>query len=418
MKVNTLVLKVASRCNLNCTYCYMYNVGDNTYLKQPKFMSYKTVDAILDKIIIHHKRKKLKQFNFVFHGGEPLLMKKEFFYYFIENANKRLRDENNITCIFQLQTNGILLTQEWCEIFNELDISMGISLDGRREDNDKYRVGHKGEGSYDDILKGFDIAKKFSKKRPGFLCVINIDADPEDTYHHFKELNIIPGDFLIPYATTDKPPQKKSKVLGISEATPYADWLIRIFDIWRKESIDERLNIKVFNTLIKLILGKDSSSDNFGNTENSVLLIETDGGIESIGALKLCGNGFTKQGANINTHTFAQALETSLAKLYHQAHLMLPKKCTACPINEVCGGGHIAHRYSKENGFDNPSIYCNDFMKLILHIQNALVDSFSDEYLEKNEFEKVSYSEVREYMDNLDLDSLTVPEYKKDLETF
>lgn len=79
MDFNALVVKIASRCNLNCSYCFMYNLGDETYKLQPKFMKEDTVDQILrqtKKYIIRHDK---KYFTFLFHGGEPLLVNPSFF---------------------------------------------------------------------------------------------------------------------------------------------------------------------------------------------------------------------------------------------------------------------------------------------------------------------------------------------------
>ena len=66
MKFDALILKVASRCNLNCSYCFMYNLGDTTYKQQPKFMSYQLVDKILDKTKQYILRYEKKEFSFIF----------------------------------------------------------------------------------------------------------------------------------------------------------------------------------------------------------------------------------------------------------------------------------------------------------------------------------------------------------------
>lgn len=400
-KINTLVLKVASRCNLNCTYCYMYNKGDMSYLKQPKFMSREVVDALINNTLQHCREHQIRRFNFVFHGGEPLLCSPEFYYYFVQKANSVLGPEG-IKGVYQMQTNALLLSPEWCRVLNELGIIVGISLDGRKEDNDRQRIDHRGEGSYDRIIRGLRIGQEHLKIAPGLLCVINIDANPRDAYNHFKELGVKSGDFLIPYATNDLPPDQPTNPENIS-ATPYADWLIKIFDQWYEEPNGERLNLRIFPTIIRLILGTNHSADNFGNANNEVLLIETDGGLEPVGALKLCGDSFTKAGANVLTHTFDEALITELAMRYITSHTNKPEPCNKCLLTEVCGGGHIAHRYSKANGFNNVSVYCRDFMKLITHIQNRIVDGFPADYVNNYGIEKITFSEAEAYLKQLQL---------------
>ncbi len=417
MIVDSLVIKVASRCNLNCSYCYVYNLGDTTYLKQPKFMSYNTVDIMIDRILVHCLKNNLKNFLFIFHGGEPLLQKKDFFRYTINKANQILFDNNQIKCAFSVQTNGILITKEWCELFNELKIGLGISLDGVKEVNDSYRVDHKGKGSYDNVVKGLEIAKEYSEHSPGVLSVINIDADPIKAYEHMKNINIDFFDLLWPHATHDIPPEKKSRIEGISRETPHADWLIKIFDLWYGEKVDTKIEISIFDTLLSLLFGNEfSGNEDFGLTDNDVLVIEANGDIQAVGSLNICGNGFTTSGANLRTHSFSEALETKLAKLYNQSHKMLPKKCISCPIVEICGGGHIHTRFSKKNGFNNASIYCNDYIKLITHIRREMYSSLPDKY--KRDYSDITYEDIKSYMNQLNLDKLETPQHARELNSF
>ena len=79
LKCRTVVLKIASRCNINCSYCYVYNKGDLSYLKQPKIMSSEVVNALIVKAKNHCEAHNLDYFEFIFHGGEPLLTGIEFF---------------------------------------------------------------------------------------------------------------------------------------------------------------------------------------------------------------------------------------------------------------------------------------------------------------------------------------------------
>ena len=72
--INTIVLKVASPCNLNCTYCYEYNHGDDSWKKKPKRIALSTIDKLSKDIQQYIELKKLKAFNVVSHGGEPLLL--------------------------------------------------------------------------------------------------------------------------------------------------------------------------------------------------------------------------------------------------------------------------------------------------------------------------------------------------------
>ncbi len=371
-----LVVKIASRCNLNCTYCYMYNGGDDTYKLQPKFMSRQTIHTLIARVREHCLAHELESFTFVFHGGEPLLASKTLITEFVDHAHQVL--DELVRVHFSVQTNGVLLDEAWCQTLGSLGIHIGVSLDGLPEQNDKYRVDHAGKGSYSRIVEGFRIARQspYTKLPPGLLCVIDIAADPVATYQHFKQIHSDNVDFLLPDANYDKP----SYFHKTSQYTPYGDWLTAVFDSWRADT--NRLSIRFFRNIMQAVLGKSIGSDMMGDGRNEVLVIETNGDIESVDVLKICGQGFTKNNANLIGTSLDEALATPLAQLYNLSHVQLPRKCLACPINDICGGGYLPHRYSSENGFDNPTFYCHDFMKLITHVQNAVLSEFPASVLE------------------------------------
>jgi uncharacterized protein len=380
----SLIVKVASRCNLNCAYCYMYNLGDESFRNQPKFMSYSTVDKIIEEVKSHCEQHGLKSFEFIFHGGEPLLQSRNFYEYFVDEVKKQL--PKKIKPFFAIQTNGVLLTEEWCKLLNKLKIEIGISIDGYQESHDQYRKTHTEEGSFEAVIKGYKMALQASDiaKSPGILCVINIHANTEKIYLFLKEYQINFIDFLLPDCSYEKMPLGYED--GIKNRTLYADWLIAMFDHWFSDN-GNRPQILFFEQLVKIIIGIDEGFEYIGNLKAEFLTIETNGSIEVSGAFKVCGNGFTKKGYNIKTHSLDEALKDDLAQRYVAGHENLCTECHTCPIVEVCGGGFIAHRYSKTNGFNNPSVYCLDLKKLIVHIQNRVLDFLPNEFVERNQLD-------------------------------
>lgn len=369
LKCQALILKVASRCNLNCTYCYMYNLGDTTFRSQPKFMSGEVVSAVLHKVRAHCRAHGIRQFHFIFHGGEPLLCSRRFYRAFVTRARQLLLPDTKP--VFSLQTNGVLLDGAWCRVLGELGIRVGISLDGLPEENDRRRVDHQGRGSYEAAVRGLRIAQRspYLAQPPALLTVIDVGADPLATYRHLKGLGVSSITFLLPYGTHDQLPPG---LLPGREDTPYADWLIPVFDEWF-EAPPPKPRIRLFEQILELVVGIDRGYEYFGAQKLEFLVVETDGSLEAAGALKVCGNGFTKAGVNIRTSHLDEALQTDLARLYHLSHHHLPAACRQCPLVPVCGGGFLPHRYSKSRGFDNPSVYCLDLMKLITHVQNKLL---------------------------------------------
>src|SRR5579871_5479542 len=99
-----VVVKVAERCNLNCSYCYMFNGGDVSYRRRPALMSVATADSLVTRVAAHCRRHDLSRFAFVLHGGEPLLARPPFYRHLVDAARRTLPAGVAIT--FALQTNG------------------------------------------------------------------------------------------------------------------------------------------------------------------------------------------------------------------------------------------------------------------------------------------------------------------------
>lgn len=361
LKVNALVLVVASRCNLNCSYCYVYNGGDETWRTQPAVMSAAVVDGTLRRVKAHALKHKLEEFLFVFHGGEPLLAGMDFFREYVAAAHRALRPHTRP--LFRLQTNGVLLTKEWCELLASLRIGLGVSLDGGQEYHNKYRVDHAGRGSYPAVRRGVELARATTPTTPpSILTVIDPSTDPIAVYEHHRALDAEHVDFILPDATWDRPPYAAAQ-----NRTPYADWLVQVFDRWFFDR-PQPMRIRIFEHFMALLLGADSPLDTMGTGRNEVFAIQTDGGIEPVGSLNLCGHGFTKLGANVLEHEFEVALDTPLARAYHLSGEQRCATCQKCPLGRVCGGGYLPWRYRREGGFDNPAVYCHDLAKIITHI--------------------------------------------------
>lgn len=364
-------------------------------------MSTETVDHIIAKTKTYIKKYNKKEFAFIFHGGEPLLAPKQFYIDFINKVKGIQKELPEVSFFYDLQTNGVLLDTSWITLFKELDIAPSISVDGTKKAHDMYRVDHKGNGSYDSVFKNAKLLKN-EMNFADIACVINIEETPLEIYNSFKKMEASYVNFLIPDYTHDNYPFDKEKTL-------MADWLIDLFNIWINDS--NRFKIPLFLGLLNSLMRINDQTKN----ESTVLVIETNGEIEAIDSLKACGNGFTKTGLNINKHDFHDIEQTPLGNLYfNDFNSKLSAKCQQCPLNEICKGGRLVHRYSKEKGFNNASIYCNDLIKLIAHVQKFFISCYPELH-EKENITSINPTEIKDY-----LASLTKKEnpYEQDLESF
>lgn len=376
MSIENIAIKIASRCNLNCTYCYIYNQGDSSYQLQPKFMSKEVYETLIKKIRNYCYKRGLTRFTIILFGGEPLLAGKKYISELVKTFKEAL--EPDIQVSFGMQTNGTMIDEEWLSIFIDLNIGFGISLDGSKEINDTNRVDFKNNGTYDRVIKGINLVKK-ANLPVGIISFLNIYQNPIDIYKHFKKIGATSIDFLFPDANYYQFPPGVSRSEGAYDwsNTPYGDWYIKLFDYWFYDK-KPKPRIRYLNYLLRILLGNDVGYDQAGTQPTNLVMIESNGDIEAVDDLRVCGDGFTKSKLNIVRNTFFDAEDQKLIKMHMTCKQKLAKQCKVCPAVNVCGAGYLPSRYGKKNGFNNPSVYCPDLLKIITHVRNVLIKTLSN----------------------------------------
>ncbi len=384
MILNSIVLKVASRCNLNCSYCYIYNKGDLSYKTQPKTFNTKLIPILFNRIKEYMYNKNIDNFTIVFHGGEPMLIGISFYKKFIQHYQE-IFEGSNKRIGFGMQTNGTLLDEKNVSILNKLGIQIGVSMDTTKSSNEKYRVYHNGKSSYNEIVNGFNFAKK-QDKQTGILSVIDVNKSPLDTYKHIKNISPNRMNLLFPDETHDT--ILNNDIRGI-----LGSWLCNLFDLWYFDK-SEKPSITLFTQMIGVILNLTRGSDAFGKSYGKTMIIETNGDIQTNDTLRVCKNQITHSNFNIKQDELNVIEEIPLAKLYYYAHHKLSHNCKKCTLEKICSGGYLINRYSKKNKFDNESIYCKDIAQFICHVQNILAD---DEDVKKElNLDKLNYENIIE----------------------
>jgi len=368
--VNSFIVKIASRCNLNCSYCYIYNKGNESWKNQPKFISDEVFRETIFKIKKHCFKNEQWYVSICFHGGEPTLIGHKKINEWSNFIRKTLSPDIEVEIL--IQTNGVLINKEWVDVFKNNNIQLGISLDGPKEYHDKYRVNHKGEGSFDSIKRAIDILYK-NDYPFGVLCVLPISSDPISLHSFFCNLNPIQINYLFPDFTHNQ----RSFIENMYGETPLADFIIPIFDYWCINNSND-LEVPLFSDIIKLILGGEGFLDIFGNGALSYIFIETNGDFEGLDVLKICNNNSTFTGLNIRFNEFSDLLKLSTS---HSdiilGNILPPFQCNGCSEFETCKGGYLPHRFSLENGFNNPSVWCKDIKKIFLHVRDKFgVDAY------------------------------------------
>ncbi|MFE4455889.1 FxsB family cyclophane-forming radical SAM/SPASM peptide maturase [Nocardia tengchongensis] len=359
------IIKVHSRCNLACDYCYLYEMADQSWRDQPIAMSRTTFDEACRMIAEHVQRFNLSAINVVLFGGEPLLVGHSNLEYFAAQARAVLGP----ICDLQigLQTNGALLDEEFLRICNKWNIGITVSLDGDERSHDRHRRDRRGNGSYQKIAAALDKLNSPNWRHlfSGLLCVIDLDNDPIQAYNGLLAFDPPKINFELPIGNWSSPPPGLHPGSG---NTPYADWLLKIFDHWYGAS-NLSTHIRMFENIMDLLLGGSVASEVFGLGPIQLAVIETDGTVAQVDDLKSTYSGAPQlsQASTGNLLDWAMMNPSIVAR--HIGADALSDTCRTCPVKTICGGGHYVTRYHAESGFRNPSVYCADLMKLIRHIE-------------------------------------------------
>ncbi|MFM9951817.1 MAG: cyclophane-forming radical SAM/SPASM peptide maturase YhhB [Saprospiraceae bacterium] len=365
--LDTVLIKVASRCNINCSYCYVYHMGDDNWSQMEKLISLETMDAVCNSLK-ELSQSQNKCFSIVLHGGEPLLLgafKLDYFLCILRNA---LPESYPIS----IQTNGILITREILDICSKYKASIAVSIDGPKFVHDKSRVTHKGEGTFEEVIKGIHELESHADSiflYSGLLAVIDPQSDPVDVYSFFKELAPPSIDFLYRDGNHTNLPAGKSSV----NSTEYGVWMAGLLDAYLDD--ETPIPIRVLDDMLKVLLGGIVSKEGLGLTDFGIIIIDTDGTITKNDTLKSSYNRADRfeSKLNIKDGNLLNFLTTDEFQLYREMQRPTSLKCIKCPMLNVCGGGMTLHRWRKENGFNNPSVFCADQLFLIDRMQEKLV---------------------------------------------
>lgn len=132
------LLKVHSRCNISCDYCYVYEMADQGWRRQPTVMSSDVVEQTAVRIAEHAATHDLDEVRVILHGGEPLLAGPDFYRELASVFDRIVGTRTRVE--FGMQTNGVLLDERFLDLFLEHRIRLGVSLDGGRAANDRDEV--------------------------------------------------------------------------------------------------------------------------------------------------------------------------------------------------------------------------------------------------------------------------------------
>ena len=380
--IHVVVKPIGPVCNLNCEYCFYLE-------KQALFGSgeqYRMTKSILARFIDNYiSSQPTPVVEFVWQGGEPTLLGIDFFRRVIE-LQKPYAGQKTISN--SLQTNGTLLTDEWCEFLKEHNFMVGISLDGPKKIHDRYRCDRKGKGSFAKVMQGLRLLQKHNIEYNVLACVTRETANqPLDVYRFFRDEGI---EFIQFSPVVERLPDERSAQYGLHLAGPpaldsvalqtqvtpwtvipeeYGDFLIAIFEEWVHHDVG-KVFVMNFEWAINAWIGNPSPVCIHAKTCGRSLVMEHNG---DVFACDHCVYPHYRLGNIMSSRIDAmveKSLESGLGVFKESA---LPSRCQECDVLAACHGGCPKHRFAKTD-YDEPGLnyLCPGYKNFFHHIPKYL----------------------------------------------
>jgi len=358
----------------------MYNAADGTWAQKPKFIGKDSIELLFFRIEEFIGRSSKARILIELHGGEPLLFGKQRMSALLEEIRRRFSDEQVGVA---LQTNALLLDQEWLDIFIRNKCRLSFSCDGPPEIHDKFRKDHRGHPTGKKTIAAIDFAYKTrgdSKFVGGVLAVASPHANGKEVVRFFYNLGVKGVDFLLPDGNFAYPPAHFPKNLRTSLIDFYRD----AFDEWIKLQ-NPKFRIRIFEEFIRGIMGVKSKLDGFGGDISSIVVVDTDGSYEKNDVLKICGESHTKTGNDLANESLHSQIS---GNRFFFSHLAEPTTaCKNCRAFKSCGGGYLPHRFDGK-GFNNPSYNCDVLLGIYDHIYDHMRKVIPDAFWGVNRTDK------------------------------
>ena len=348
---------VGSTCNMACNYCYYRNKGRQTLGEELlEEFTRQYIEAQTQRDVL-----------FIWHGGEPLLRPLSFYRRALELQRRYARGHHIDNC---LQTNGTLLTDEWCEFLRENHFLVGISIDGPQPLHDAYR--HRaGKGSFDDVMRGIRLLQKHGVEWNAMATVNSLNADhPLEFYHFFKETGC---QFLQFTPVVERhagarivSPGEAGRVAGFSVSpTQWGRFLCQLFDEWLRCDDVGRVFVQIFDATLANWVGAEPGLCSLSPTCGSATVMESDGSVYA------CDHFVFPEYrlGSIHQQTLTQMLYSEQQGRFGQQKLTaLPRQCRECVFCFACHGECPRNRFvSDRYGEPGLNYLCEGYRQFFSH---------------------------------------------------
>ena len=343
---NLLLKPAGSMCNLDCAYCYYLDKSVQYGGQEPR-MSLSMLESVTRAYI---EANDVSDVQFVWHGGEPLVLGLDFYRKAVEFQRKYAGGKRVLNSI---QTNGTLLTAQWADFFRENGFLVGLSLDGPREIHDRYRLDRGGAPTWERVMRGLALLQE---RKVEFNTLTTVSRAGEgrgrEVYQFLREAGSRYMQFL-PVVEYVRLRGKKARPEivepGTEGATPafwsvsargFGQFMADVFDSWVTRDVGQRF-VQLFDASLAAWCGQQGGVCVFGKTCGGNAVIEHNGDLYA------CDHYVYPR------YRLGNVLETPIRELMDRPGMTrfalrkwstLPRRCLACPYLPACNGECPQHR--------------------------------------------------------------------------
>ncbi len=365
---------VSSMCNLSCRYCY-YLEKANLYRNEDKAGRFTMSEDLLERFIRDYiESQTMPQVLFSWHGGEALMRPLSFYKRVVELQKHYAR---GVQIDNSIQTNGTLLTDEWCEFFRENGWLVGVSIDGPQEFHDEYRRNKMGQPSFRKVMQGINLLNKHGVEWNALAVVNDFNADyPLDFYNFFKEIGCRYIQFT-PIVERFYPhkdgrhlasPMDNGKVpLADFSVSPeqWGEFLVTLFDEWVKEDVGKYF-IQLFDATLANWVGQQPGVCTMARTCGHAGVMEYNGDVYS------CDHFVFPEYklGNIRTHTLVEMMYGERQQQFGMdKYAKLPAQCKNCEFLFACNGECPKNRFAfTADGEPGLNYLCSGYKRYFRHV--------------------------------------------------
>lgn len=327
-------------CNLRCKYCYYLEKGEEG---TRQLMSDDTLEEYIRQYIAAQT---VPEVCFTWHGGEAMLRPISFYERAMELQRKYVGGRQILNC---LQTNGTLLTPQWCQFLKQNGWLVGISIDGPKDFHDEYRLTARNQGTHDSVMRGIRLLQSFGVEWNAMAVVNDYNADyPEEFYDFFRRIGAKYIQFT-PIVERRKPDGMLAAVDEAGELTEHSvtphqwgEFLIRVFDRWVRNDVGQ-IFVQIFDATLARWVNQEPGICTMSTVCGHAGVIEHNGDVYS------CDHFVFPQYklGNIHSRTIAEMMIDPRQLAFGAAKRgSLPAQCRQCNYTMICNGECPKNRFA------------------------------------------------------------------------